>query len=110
MTLDRLIDHPLDVVLVGDVGADAAFGRVEVGDHDLGTVRRETVGDRAADPLRTAGDERDLAIEAGHRIGENEVGIRIRFCWVWISGWILARNPFQVSSAWSSPRRRSRSA
>ena len=46
---------------------------------------------------------------SAHFSGENAVGIRIRFSWVWISGWIFARKAFHVSSAWSSARRRARS-
>ena len=42
--------------------------------------------------------------------GEKEVGIRIRFSWVWISGWILARNATHASSAFSSRRRLARSS
>ena len=41
VALDDLVDHPLDVRLVGDVGPDAAVGRVEVGDHDVGAVGGE---------------------------------------------------------------------
>ena len=42
--------------------------------------------------------------------GENAVGTRIRFCWVWKSGCTFARNSFQRGSAWSRARRSSRSA
>ena len=69
------------------------------------------VGDRATDALRGAGDERDLAVERAHqRIGENEVGIRMRFCWVWISGWMPAEEVRHSGSACSAARRSSRSA
>ena len=63
--------------------------------------RGEPVGDRAADPLRAARDERDLPGERAELIcsGEKDVGTRMRFCCVWISGWILARNAFQSSRA-----------
>jgi hypothetical protein len=111
LAVERLVDHATDVVLVRDVGADAAFRRVEVGDDDDRALGGEAVGDCSADPLRPAGDNRHLALELlRHRSGENEVGIRIRFSWVWIRGWTLARKATQVWSAWSSARRRCRSA
>ena len=81
----------------------------DVGDDDIGTLVCKAVRNRTADSPRAAGDDRHLAAE-GHRIGENDVGIRIRFCCVWISGWIFARNDFHRSSAWSRARRSSRSA
>ncbi len=110
--------------LVRDVGGEADPTRVgagglvrstEVGDHDPGALGREAVGDRLADALRRAGDERDLAVELAHvvppqRIGENAVGTRMRFCCVWISGWIDTRNAFQSSRACSAARRSSRAA
>ncbi len=43
-------------------------------------------------------------------IGENEVGVRMRFCWVWISGWSFAMTAFQSSRAISAARRSSRCA
>ena len=98
------------VVLRRDVGANAALGRFEVGDHDLRSLGREPRCDRGADPLRAAGDDRDLPVEGAHRSGENEVGTRIRFCCVWKSGCTFARNSFQRGSAWSRARRSSRSA
>ena len=110
MPVERLVDHPLHVVLVRDVRADAALGRVQVGDHDRRALGREPLGDRRSDPLRAAGDERDLALEATHLSGENEVGIRIRFSWVWIRGWIFARKATHASSDWSSRRRRALSS
>ena len=111
--VERLVDHPLHVLLVRDIRADAALGRVQVGDHDRRGLGREPLGDRRSDPLRAAGDERDLALEATHLSGENEVGIRIRFSWVWISGWIFARKATQrlvrlQLPAAPRPRRRSR--
>jgi hypothetical protein len=94
--VDGLLDHPLDVGLVGDVSgqADAAVERarryfcvLEVGDDDSRALRRQAVGDCIADSLRGAGHDRDLALErVAHRIGEKAVGTRIRFCWVWIKG------------------------
>ena len=91
------------------------LGPLEVGDDDARARGREPVGDRVADALRPAGDDRDLAVELTHRcpsywIAENGVGVRIRFCWVWINGWILPMNAFQSSRAWRAARRSSRSA
>ena len=83
----------------------------QVGDDDARALGGEPVGDRAADALRRAGDDGDLAVERAHqRTGEKDVGTRMRFCCVWISGWIFARNAFHASSAWSFARRSSRSA
>src|SRR5215212_11134774 len=117
---DRLVDHPPDVILARDVDGEAyavgerAGGLLrpgEVGDDDACAVARETLGDRAADPLRRARDDGDLPVERAHqRSGEKAVGTRIRFRWVWISGWILPRNAFQRSSAWRRARRSSRCA
>ena len=91
--------------------AAASSAPLEVGDDDARALAREPVGDRAADALRGAGDDRDLAVERAHqRSGENDVGTRMRFCCVWISGWILARNAFQSSRACSRARRSSRSS
>ena len=71
----------------------------------------EPVGDRPADALRAAGDDRDLPVELTHQpSGENEVGTRILFCCVCMSGCTLRRNSCQRSSAWSRPRFSSRSA
>ncbi len=114
--LDDLGGHPLDVLLRGDVAVSptpsgtrrSLLGALQVGDDDPRALGGEPVGDRVPDALRAAGDERDLAVEL-HLIGENETGTRIRFCCVWMSGWILARNAFQRSSAWSRARRSSRS-
>ena len=77
---------------------------------DLRSLGLEPGGDRRADPLRAAGDDRDLPVEGAHASGENEVGTRIRFCCVWKSGCTFARNSFQRGSAWSRARRSSRSA
>jgi hypothetical protein len=44
-----------------------------------------SVRDRRADPLRAAGDDRDLAFERRHCKGEKDVGTRIR-CVAWMSG------------------------
>ena len=109
MALERLVDHAPDVVLVRDVGPDAALGRIQIGDRDGRPLRREAVGDRRSDSLRAPGDERDAPLEPHFR-GEKEVGIRMRFCCVCNSGWSRARKSFHRSSAWSSARRRSRSA
>ena len=111
---------PRHVVLVRDVGRDPdavrerrgrLLGAREVGDHDARALGGEPLGDRAADPLRGAGDDGDLAVERAHqRIGEKDVGIRMRFCCVWISGWILPRNSFQpVVAPGARARRCSRS-
>src|SRR6185312_3138924 len=99
-----------DVLLVRDIHLDAAFERAQVGDGDGRACGRETRRDRCADPLCAAGDERDLPLQAAHLNGENEVGIRMRFSWVWISGWTFARNATHASSACSSRRRLARSS
>ena len=87
-------------------------GAVQVGDDDARALGGEPVGDRAADALRRAGDDRDLAVEAAHqRIGENEVGIE--------DAVLLGveqrleprpRKSFHSGSACSAARRCSRSA
>ena len=88
-----------------------ALGRVQVGDDDGRARRLEAAGDRGADPLRAARDDRDLAAERLHqRRGEYDVGTMIRFRWVWISGRIFGRKAFQRSSAASRARLSSRSA
>ena len=88
------------------VGQRRLLRAAQVGDDDARAFGREPVGDRAADPLRRAGDDGDLAVERAHqRTGEKDVGTRMRFCCVWISGWIFARNAFHASSAWSFARR-----
>ena len=75
------------------------LGPGEVGDDDARALRGQALGDRTPDSLRRAGDDGDLAVERAHqRSGENAVGTRMRFCCVWISGWILARNVFHASS------------
>ena len=108
---ESLLDHPSHVRLGRDVGADATLRRFEVGDRDHGSLRLEPVGDRSADALRAAGDDRDLPVELTHQpSGENEVGTRILFCCVCMSGCTLRRNSCQRSSAWSRPRFSSRSA
>ena len=108
---ESLLDHPGHVVLGRDVGANAALGRFEVGDHDLRALGLEPGDDRRADPLRAARDDRDLAVERPHqRSGEYEVGTMIRFRCVWMSGRIFARKSFQRSSAASRARLSSRSA
>ena len=56
---------------------------LQVCDDDTCALRGETTRDRGADALRGARDDGDLAVErAVHRIGENDVGTRIRFCCV----------------------------
>src|SRR5262249_51198432 len=110
VALDDLVREALHVLLGGDVRADPLGWRVQVGDRDRRALAFEPVRDRAADPLRAARYDRNLAPEAAaHRRGENAVGTRMRFCWVWMSGWIFARNSCQRSSAWSRARRASRS-
>ena len=101
---------------VGDAlerGAELVAGgeRLEVGDNDLRALALEPRDDCGTDALRAAGDDRDLAVQCAHqRSGENDVGIMIRFRWVWISGWIFARKGFHRSSAERRARRASRSA
>ena len=118
--LDDLVGQALDVVLVGDVDGEpdavrerrgGLVGSVQVGDDDARACGGQSFGDRAADALRRAGDDGDLAVEGSHqRIGEKEVGMRMRFCWVWSSGWSRARKSFHASSAWSFARRSRRSS
>ena len=108
------------VVLARDVGGDrdaAVVGlrrllrAAQVGDDDARALGGEPVGDRAADALRRAGDDGDLAVERAHqRTGEKDVGTRMRFCCVWISGWIFARNAFQRVVGLQLRAARSRSA
>ncbi len=110
----------LDGGLVGDVGGDpdslgerggGLLRALEVGDDDPRALARESLCERPADPLCGSGDERDLAVEGAHqRSGENDVGTRILFACVWISGWIFARNAFQSSRACSRARRSDRSS
>ena len=83
-TLPPLVDHLLDE-LVGDarlgqvtaehqrVAVDLRRGllgdvAVEVVDQDLGALRGEELGRRAADAARGAGDDRDLAVEDCHLV------------------------------------------
>src|SRR5260221_12571661 len=62
-------------------------------EHRVGAVHDELV------------DEELPAVPAHmERSGEYDVGTRIRFCWVWISGWILPRNVLKASSACSFAR------
>ena len=126
--------------LVGDVDGEAdpvreelgrGFGPVQVGHDDARALGREPVGDREPDALSCSRDDRDLAVEwprhcsllevvrgmgigtgtpIPYRSAENEVGVRMRFCWVWISGWILPMNAFQSSRAIRAARRSSRCA
>jgi hypothetical protein len=121
---ERLVDEPRDLRLVGDVGGEAhpvrvrrgrLLGAAQVGDDDPGALGSEPVGDRPADPLRRSGDDGDLPLKLRHdplfyAIGENDVGTRMRFDCVWISGWILARNACQSLLACRAARRSSRSA
>ncbi len=105
------LDHPGDVGFGRDVGADSAVGWAQIGDDNRRVLRLEPARDRGADPLRTAGDDGDLAVEGAHqRSGEYEVGTMIRFRCVWMSGKIFGRNSFQRSSAASRALRSSRSA
>ena len=106
--LDGLVDQALHRRLVGDVDGRGRrlagtrgcglLGALQVGDDDARALVGEPVGDRAADPLRRAGDDRDLAVERPHayRSGEKDVGTRMRFCWVWISGWIFGQERLPV--------------
>ena len=80
-SLDRLRDHPIDVVLPGDVGVDAqhvAAGRLHLGgrllrplglqggDDDLAAGGGELLGDHAAQAAGTTGDEGDFVLPEGH--------------------------------------------
>ena len=120
-----VVDKRLNAGFVGDVGREPdtvreGFGRglcpPEVGDHDARSLGRKAVRDGVTDALRTACDECDLAVELTHVespfywSAENGVGVRILFCWVWMSGWILPMNAFQSSRAISAARRSSRCA
>jgi len=80
----------------------------QVRDHDAGAGGRKALGDRTPDALGGARDDRDLAVH--QRIGENGVGIRMRFCCVCRSGCSRARKSRQPSSACRFARRSSRSA
>jgi len=116
--------HPFHRDLVGDVDGQAdtvpvgtcrLLGTVEVRHDDPGAFRGKPVGDRPSDPLGAARHDRHLSVELAHEndfyaIGENGVGTRMRFCWVWISGWMRARNSCQSGRVWSAARRVSRSA
>ena len=99
----------------GNAAAAASAPRRSAID-DPRALGRKAVGDGMADSLRTARDERDLAVELTHVespfywSAENGVGVRIRFCCVWMSGWILPMNAFQSSRAISAARRSSRCA
>ena len=71
----RVVDRGLHAVRVGHVGVHERGGlaelahqpdaslRVEVGDDDPSALLHEHLGDRPADPVRAAGDDRDLALE-----------------------------------------------
>src|SRR5207248_4636111 len=76
--LARLLDQPGGLRGVGDVRLDrppadllrqslGLVGPAPVADDDLRTGPRELRGDRAADPARGAGDERELAFERAER-------------------------------------------
>ncbi len=71
---ESLLDHPSHVRLGRDVRADATLRRLEVGDRDHGSLRLEPVGDRSADALRAAGDDRDLPVELTHQPSGRERG------------------------------------
>ena len=70
-----VLDRGLHAVRVGDVGVDERRGLAElvrhlgrglvidVGDHDSSALLDEHLGDRPSDPVRAAGDDRDLALE-----------------------------------------------
>ena len=117
--LDGVRRHALDRRLVRDVdrqadtvrvGGRRRLGALEVGDHDPRALGCQSHGDCLADALGAAGDDRDLAAERAHRIGEKVVGNRMRLRCTWISGCSFGRNAFQPASACNSARRRSRSA
>src|SRR5439155_2996699 len=74
----RLLDQPGGLPGVGDACLDrpsadllrhslGLVGPAPVADDDLGAGPCELRGDRAADPARGAGDERDLALERAER-------------------------------------------
>ena len=51
-----------------DLGGDALARRtVELGDHDLGALFRETVRIGPADTVAAAGDDRNAAFQSLHR-------------------------------------------
>ena len=58
--VDRLLDHPSDLVLHRLVGRDGERLRVPRRDDDLRTARAGAARDRAAEPARGAGDDDDL--------------------------------------------------
>jgi hypothetical protein len=79
--LDRLLDPFIDLVLLGDVHADADRGFLvaqllrglrrdigfQVGDRDAAAGLDKTLGDAMTDAARGAGNERNLAVELhGH--------------------------------------------
>src|SRR5439155_25339767 len=62
-------NHPRPVGRRRDVGLDEAnvgLGLLQVDHHDVGTRGREQPRCRQADARRTAGDDRDLAVERAH--------------------------------------------
>src|SRR6476469_10425001 len=75
--LDRLLDPSVDLVLLGDVHADAHRGFLivqhlrglrrdigfEVGDRDAAAGLDETLADAVTDAARGAGNESNLAVE-----------------------------------------------
>ena len=76
----RLLDEPLRLLGIADVGLDGRaadlardllrlVGPGAVADDDLGARARELGGDRAADAARRSGDERALALERGEAVG-----------------------------------------
>ena len=104
---DGVGDQPLDVLLRGDVDGEpesvvvrrgGLLGATKVGDHDACARLGEPVRDRATDPLCPARDDGDLPGQRSraHWSGENVVGTRMRFCWVWISGEIFGEEGLPV--------------
>src|SRR4029453_11572307 len=81
----RLRDHPLDILAARDVRAnrdlvelrgDFLHSRVEVGQHDPGTVGREPPRACRADPALRAGDQHRSSVELSHLAPPERVYIR----------------------------------
>ena len=105
--LDHLVGQPLHVVLVRDVDGEAdALGNAAAASSapcrsatTMRAPRGQSFGERPADALRAPVTTATLPSSAHQRIGENDVGIRMRLCWVWSSGWSRPRKSFHASSA-----------
>ena len=85
-TVDGRVDHPLRVELLGDVGVNvhcsvAGGGRgllsgvvVHVGEDDPRTLAREQLRGRSTEPVRTAGDDRSLSLQASRHARKSDRG------------------------------------